>query len=174
MIRYNSIVKKSVTSGRKPSIYPIQRLTVQATNAELDRIKAEISTRQRTKILLRAIEKTRYTNRWRLRMTLFYDRDDRSHSPNVDNRRWGQFKIGWNDFVNGNHMGTEVLIDRLTYNNLGYRMAATHNAAFTADENEPLVRQAYDLAVAFQTMNLDIRGGKAPGNRPLSDSNLNK
>lgn len=99
-------------------------------------------------------------------MSLFYDRDDRSHDPEQDNLRWGQFKKGWNAFVNGDHIAPEVLIDRLTYNNSGYRMAALHNAAFTWQENEELVRQAYDFTVAIQAKNLEIRNGDAPGNRP--------
>lgn len=99
-------------------------------------------------------------------MSLYYDRDDRSHNPNVDNRRWGTFTKGWNAFVEGNHLDRDVLAERLTYENLGYRMAATHNAAFNSKENEPLVRRAYDLAVAIQVANLDMRGGESPGNCP--------
>ena len=102
-------------------------------------------------------------------MTLYYQEDIRSYTPNVDNHRWGRFKVGWNAFVAKKHMGPEVLTDRLTYNNLGYRMAATHNAAFTADENEELVRKAYDLAVEIQATNLEIRkddDDRSPGNMP--------
>ena len=99
-------------------------------------------------------------------MTLYYDKDVRHHNPNRDNRRRVRFKNGWDRFVKGKHMVPSVLTDRLTYENLGYRTAATHNAAFTSDENEELVDRAYDLAVDLQKENLRRRDGKAPGNRP--------
>lgn len=112
-------------------------------------------------------------------MTLFYDQDVRDKNPNKDNRRRGRFKKGWDDFVSGKHIDPDVLTDRLTYENLGYRTAATHNAAFYSDEarftpkeNEEckkLVKQAYDLAVALQKVNLRIRKGNSPGNRPAVD-----
>jgi hypothetical protein len=99
-------------------------------------------------------------------VSLYYDRDDRSHDPDVDSRRWGRFQRGWNAFVEGKHVDSAVLAERLTYENLGYRMAATHNAAFNSKENESLVRRAYDLSVAIQAANLQVRGGASPGNRP--------
>lgn len=159
------------SGGRPPADYPLQRLTIQATDEELQLIRDTLTTRQRAELLLRVanrniVQLSKRSND----MTLFYDRDDRSHHPDQDNLRWGQFKKGWNAFVEGNHIDAGILTDRLTYNNLGYRMAATHNAAFTWRQNEPLVRQAYELAVALQAANLEARNGQAPGNRP--DANI--
>jgi hypothetical protein len=153
--------------GRKPSAYPIQRLTVQATDGELKLIKERLGTRQRTELLLRyAQEPLTLLSKRSRQMTLFYDRDVRDKNPNKDNRRRGRFKKGWDDFVNGKHIDPDVLTDRLTYENLGYRTAATHNAAFISNENEELVNRAYELAVDLQKENLGRRGGKSPGNRP--------
>jgi hypothetical protein len=153
--------------GRKPSAYPIQRLTVQATDDELKLIKERLGTRQRAELLLAHAKEplTRLARRSR-QMTLFYDNDVRHHNPNKDNRRRGRFKKGWDDFVNGKHIDPDVLNDRLTYENLGYRTAATHNAAFASDANGELVNRAYELAVDLQKENLVCRGGKSPGNRP--------
>ena len=156
--------------GRKPSAYPIQRLTIQATDGELTLIKDRLGTRQRTEILLRHAQEplTLLAKRSR-QMTLYYDKDVRHHNPNKDNRRRGRFKKGWDDFVNGKHIDPGVLTDRLTYENLGYRTAATHNAAFTSDSNGGLVNRAYELAVDLQKENLVCRGGKSPGSRPAVD-----
>ena len=156
--------------GRKPAAFPLQRLTIQATDDELKLIKERLGTRQRTELLLRYAKEplTLLAKRSR-QMTLFYDRDVRDHNPNKDNRRWGRFKKGWDGFVNGKHIDPGVLTDRLTYENLGYRTAATHNAAFTSDENQELVNRAYELAVDLQKENLGRRDGESPGNRPAVD-----
>ena len=163
---YNAGMTKHSSAGRKIAAYPLQRLTIQATDEEIAQIKERLSTRQRAEILLHAAINIDPKLERRKTMTLYYERDIRSHTPNIDNHRWGRFKAGWKAFVSEKHFDPAVLTDRLTYNNIGYRMAATHNAAFTADEDEQLVRQAYDLAVAIQASNLKIRDGKAPGNLP--------
>lgn len=156
--------------GRKPSAYPIQRLTVQATDDELKLIKEMLGTRQRTELLLRHAKDPLMFPTGRSRdMTLFYDRDDRKN-PEEDNRRWGTFKKGWARFVNHDSMELSVLSQRLTWENLGYRMAALHNAQFTYDKTDDvgkdLIQRAYKWSADFRDKNLNYLKGKSSGNRP--------
>ena len=98
-------------------------------------------------------------------MDLFYNCDHRNDNPN----RYEHFKVGWNRFVREDHMTSKVLDDRLTWENLRYRMAAIKNAAFTSDDNNDLVKQAYALSVAIQKASLSLRRAKSPGNLTKQD-----
>ena len=97
--------------------------------------------------------------------TLYYERDERNHDPNKDGIRYGQFKEGWDKFVNRQPISVSVLLDRLTYHNLGFRTAALHNASTTWRQNEQIVRAAYDNAVEIQVAMLAQNGGVAGSNR---------
>ena len=158
--------------GRKPSVFPIQRLTVQATDDELKLIKEMLGTRQRTELLLQhAKDPLMFPSGRSREMTLFYDQDERK---NPDNRRWGTFKKGWARFVNHDPISLGRLSKKLTWENLGYRMAALHNAQFTYEEadgkddmvGKDLIRRAYKWSADFRDKNRKYLKGKSSGNRP--------
>ena len=69
-------------------------------------------------------------------MTLSWEHDERDKNPKKDGYRLGRFKAGWADYVNGNPIDTETLSEKLTWQNLGYRMAALLKAKFTHDYDE--------------------------------------
>jgi exonuclease III len=73
-----------------------------------------------------------------------YTRDARDNTPDRDERRRAQFHMGWRRAVAGQTMQVSAL-DRLTWQNLGYRLGALFGA--TASE---LIDSHYDWCVRQQ------------------------
>jgi hypothetical protein len=160
-----------VVPGRKPAAFPLQRLTIQATDDELQLIKKGLATRQRAELLIaHAKDILTLLARRRQEMTFSWEIDDRHKESQEDGYRLGRLKAGWAYFVNGNRLEADTL-KKLTWYNLGYRIAAllkpepelTHRYN---DEAKKCFNQMFDAFANLHEMNLEIRKGKSPQNRP--------
>jgi hypothetical protein len=71
-------------------------------------------------------------------------KDERSTNPNIDNRRKGQFKRGWNAAVRRKNYKTKTL-EILYWRNLGYRIGK-----LLGKTSETLQEEMYELCVRQQ------------------------